>query len=127
MTVSRRTRSKYGNKKVEEDGYTFDSTAENKFYHQVKSEMQDGNIIEFDLHPRLEILPSLKKFGRTIRPASYSPDFCLTYGDGRIEYVEVKGHKAIISEASGLRMKVFEHAHIDKRLRLWTPKTGFLT
>jgi hypothetical protein len=50
-------RSKYGNRKVTLDGYTFDSQAESRRYLVLRAELAAGEIIDLEVHPgyRLEI------------------------------------------------------------------------
>lgn len=127
MTVSKRARrGKYNNHPMEVDGYRFDSEAEIAFYRLVRDMVSRGEVVRFEVHPRYVIVPTQKKFGSTIRQATYSPDFYLLYADGSEEWIEVKGSRGIISDDSRLKMKVFNHMYPLRKLRIWTPKNGFL-
>ncbi|WP_423249633.1 DUF1064 domain-containing protein [Bacillus thuringiensis] len=58
----------------------------------------------------------------------FTPDFKVTYADGRVEVVDVKGHKKAINEGFPLRKKLWEYVNKqelivviwDKELGEWT-------
>jgi hypothetical protein len=79
-------RSKYGNKRTELDGYTFDSLAEAKRYQQLKFLLGAKAITDLKIHPRYEIIVNSLKVGY------YEADF--EYKDKNCIWVEdVKGFK----------------------------------
>lgn len=83
-------RSKYGNKKVQIDGYTFDSLKEGGYYQQLKLQKRAGAIADFKVHERITLIPAFKSCGERVRAMSYIPDF-IVYGFGYTEFVDVKG------------------------------------
>lgn len=89
--TKRRTRSKYGNKKVKIDGYTFDSKAEALFYSELKIRQKTGEILFFRVQPRYRLLDGFEKDGKKHRPIDYIADFEIHHKDGSIEVVDVKG------------------------------------
>src|SRR5690625_2294015 len=87
----RRNRSKYGNRKVEIDGLTFDSKAEALYYSELKLRQRAGEIQSFKLQPRYRLLDGFEKHGKKHRPIDYVADFEVHHKDGSIEVVDVKG------------------------------------
>jgi len=84
--------NKYNNKKPLVDGIRFDSKKEAKFYKDLKLKMAAGEIKEFELQPKF-ILLEKEKDRVTGRGIKYIADFKITYSDGSVEVVDVKGHK----------------------------------
>lgn len=60
---------KYGNKKVDEDGYTFDSKAEHREYRGLKLRQRAGLIEDLTVHPKWDLIVNGVKVG------TYSADF----------------------------------------------------
>jgi hypothetical protein len=60
---------KYGNKKVEEDGYTFDSKAEHREYRGLKLRLRAGLIEDLTVHPKFDLTVNGVKVG------TYTADF----------------------------------------------------
>jgi hypothetical protein len=108
--------SKYGNKKVEIDGYKFDGIAESKYFVQLKWLKQAKQIKDFKLQPCFLLLESYKKNGKTIRKTEYVADFEIHNLDGSIEIVDVKGVETPIFK---LKKKMFE-ARYDYSLKVVT-------
>lgn len=98
--------NKYRAKKIELDGYKFDSKAEAAYYYQLKTLKQ-----EFKVHERFQICPSFKLHGKTYRSRSYTPDFSIYDGDELLSVIDVKGGKATLTTDSKLRMVLFMHEH----------------
>lgn len=99
-------------KKVIYDGINFDSQSEMNYYKYLKSR-DDVSHIEchpsFTLIPSFEIKSSITKNGKSKKSAmKFTPDFRITYSDGRIEVVDVKGHKKAINEGFPIRKKLWE-------------------
>jgi hypothetical protein len=84
--------NKYNNKKPLVDGIRFDSKKEAKFYKDLKLQMAAGEIKEFELQPQFVLLEK-DKDRVTGRGIKYIADFKITYADGSVEIVDVKGHK----------------------------------
>lgn len=84
--------NKYNNKKPFVDGIRFDSKKEAKFYKDLKLQMAAGEIKEFELQPKFVLLEK-EKDRVTGRGIKYIADFKITYADGSVEVIDVKGHK----------------------------------
>ncbi len=84
--------TKLGNKKQQEDGYTFDSKAELRRYRELKQLQQAGQIAGLIVHgPTYELQPAFRdREGTHHRAITYTPDF--TYVEHGIPVSEdVKG------------------------------------
>lgn len=117
--------SKYRNKKTVLDGITFDSKAEADYYHTLKIFKMAGEVKEIELQPKFILQPGFWKCCgavhmvktvkercpscglkmRKIQPLTYSADFKVTWKDGRIEVVDVKGME---TKAFKDKRKMFE-------------------
>ncbi len=93
MLAARPKRSKYGAKKVQLEGRTFDSKAEAARYAQLKLLERAGEITELVLQPKFELAPSIKYSGSTrATPAlRYFGDFSYLDRSGRYVCEDVKG------------------------------------
>jgi hypothetical protein len=95
---------KYGNRKVEFDGYTFDSQAEAKRYKQLLLLNEGGLIEDLEVPPTYELQPSFRdKRGRKHRAIVYIGDF---------RYIEVIDPqsimgRAVVEDTKGARTKEF--------------------
>ncbi|WP_096201912.1 DUF1064 domain-containing protein [Bacillus sp. FJAT-45350] len=98
--------NKYGNKKVVLDGHRFDSKKEAHYYAELKLRKMAGEVTAIELQPTFELQPTYKKNGKTIRAIKYVADFRVTYSDGRVEIVDVKGKK---TKEYLLKKKLFEY------------------
>lgn len=103
---AKKPRSKYGNKKVEQDGHKFDSIAEMKYYNQLKWLKQAKQIKGFKLQPRYLLQEGFKKNGKTFRKIDYVADFEVYKLDGAVEVIDVKG--APLTETFKIKRKLFE-------------------
>jgi hypothetical protein len=84
--------AKYKNKKITVDGHNFDSETEARFYEKLKSLKALGEVAEFYLQPKFELLPKFQtKDGENIRAMTYTADFKIIYPDGSEEIVDIKG------------------------------------
>jgi hypothetical protein len=99
-------RSKYGNRKVKYDGYTFDSLAERDRYIQLRFMEQEGEITALCVHPRYELIAAYEKNERKIRAAHYEADFeYRSNDDGTLIIEDVKGVQTAVFK---LKRKLFE-------------------
>jgi len=80
--------SKYGSKRVVEDGINFHSIKERNFYLRLKLEQKEGELKFFLLQ-----VPFLLPGG-----VRYLLDFLVVRVDGSIEYIDVKGFMTPISK-----------------------------
>lgn len=99
--------SKYGNRKTEINGITFDSKHEAMRYVELKYLERTGEIKDLQLQRRFTLLGAQKdKEGKVIeRPLTYVADFC---------YKNRKG-ETVVEDAKGFRTDVFR---IKKKLML---------
>lgn len=68
--------SKYGNKKWELDGKTFDSQREARRYQELRWMLRQGLITDLRLQVPFELIPSQKRDGKVVeRPVTYIADF----------------------------------------------------
>jgi hypothetical protein len=100
--------SKYGNNKIIVDGITFDSKEEAKYYEYLKDRKAKGEILNFELQPKYELLPAFTKHGKKYRPITYAPDFLIYHNDGTDELIDVKG---MSTQQGELRRKMFDHKY----------------
>lgn len=105
---------KYGAKRTEVDGISFDSKAESRYYQQLKLLLRSGEIIDIILQPKFNLLPSYTKNGHKIRGIDYVADFLVTYKDGRKEIIDVKGAKTDVYK---VKKKWFEHKYPDLTIK----------
>ena len=129
--------AKYHNKKTVIDGITFDSQAEARYYLQLKMLKQAGEVAVMECHPKFELLESYRKCcgrlytgyeykkittcrhcGKTmpvVHAITYSADFRVTYADGRVEVVDVKGMEP---RAFQMRKKLLEYRYPEITLKV---------
>lgn len=85
-------RNKYNNRRVEADGFGFDSKAEYRRYVQLKTLADAGEIGLLTVHPRFELLaPFTDAYGRKHRGITYEADFSYVDGEGQSVAEDVKG------------------------------------
>lgn len=99
--------SKYGNSKVEIDGFLFDSSKEAKHYSKLKLLKKSGQIRDFERQFKFEIVVN------DIHIANYFLDFKVIHNDGKIEYIDIKGQDAktqkwITTDVFQLKKKLVE-------------------
>ena len=106
-------KNKYHAHKFTVYGITFDSRREAAEYLKYRDMLNKGEIMKLELQPEFELLPTFKSFGKTQRGVKYTPDFLLTYPDGRKVAVEVKGYR---TTDYILRAKMFRWKYKDIEL-----------
>lgn len=100
---------KYHNKKVEYDGYTFDSIREKNYYIKLKLLEKAGKIKELELQKEYELQPSFKLNNKTSRKITYRADFTYkTTEDDKLHVVDVKGFRTDVYK---LKKKLFEYKY----------------
>lgn len=100
------SKAKYGNKKVVNDGITFDSKMEAKYYGHLKLLQAQGIVTSFELQPKFVLLPKFEKNGKKYREIGYTADFMVHYADGHSEVVDIKG---MVTQQFELRKKLFDY------------------
>ena len=95
-------RNKYGNKKTEMDGITFDSKREAKRYAELNL-LQRGKVIsDLQLQVEFQLIEPMRIAGKHYRAIIYRADF-----------VYMQDGKQVVEDAKGVRTDVFQ---IKKRL-----------
>lgn len=98
--------NKYGAKKVELDGRVFDSKAEARYYERLKLLQMSGVVKSFRTQPEYILQEKYRNAEGKARAAiKYTADFEVTYSDGHVEVVDVKG---MASRDFSLRLRLFE-------------------
>lgn len=107
----------YNNKKVKVNGILFHSRMESMYYRHLQKLKKKGIVVEVELQPQFILLPTIQKSKRKFLKISYKADFKVTYADGRVDIVDVKG-KA--DKVFRLKRKMFEAFYPDLELSVVT-------
>lgn len=113
--------SKYRSKKVELDGYIFDSKKESSVYLDLKAALARGEIKKLELQRRFELIPNqtekvivTTKKGKKIekntvvaRAIDYVADFWIEYPDGEIAVIDCKGWKTEVYKIKCKMLRYF--------------------
>jgi hypothetical protein len=103
-------------KKVEADGYKFDSEMEYQYYLELKQRSLAGTIKDLEIHPLFELQPSFTKANKTWKPIHYEADF--KFFDllvGTIRIVDVKG---MVLPDFEIHRKMFEFKYPEYNLEV---------
>lgn len=100
------SKKKYKNKEIVVDGFKFDSKAESEFYELLKIKKAAGEIVDFTLQPKFEIIPGFMFEKKKIRATHYVADFEVTHVGGHVEIVDVKT-PATITPLFKVKKKLF--------------------
>lgn len=74
------------------DGITFDSEMEMRFYRDFCiPKLEDGSLTQVELQVPYELQSKFRRNGLLVRAIEYVADFVLTYDDGHIQVVDIKG------------------------------------
>lgn len=107
----------YNNKKARYDGILFHSKMESMYYRRLQGLKKKGIVVEVELQPQFILLPTIHKSKRKFLQTKYIADFKVTYADGRIEIVDVKGKQDKVFQ---LKRKMFEFFYPDLELSVVT-------
>lgn len=104
---------KYGAKKIEINGYTFDSIMEGLYYLHLLDEQGEGIVTDFDRQVTFELQPKFRDefSGKTVRAITYIADFVVHTSDGKEYIIDVKGQE---TPEFKLKRKLFEYKYRDK-------------
>ena len=102
------TWNKYGYRKTELDGHTFDSKLEADRYIELRLLEKSGVIKDLKLQQEFELIPAYKKNGRTVRAAKYVADFTYFTAGGEFIVEDTKGQR---TEGYRLKKKLFEYKY----------------
>lgn len=100
--------SKYGNRRVKVDGYTFDSAAEHRRYCDLKLLAEAGEISELIVHPQYDLIVNGCKIGR------YVADFEYLAPTGRWIVEDTKGVKTPIYQLKKKMIKAIYNIDIEE-------------
>ena len=93
-TKNARRDSKYGNRKVEVGGITFDSKREARRYLELKAMEAAGEISELRRQVSFELIPSQRIDGKVVeRSCDYIADYCYRDKGGSLVVEDVKGYR----------------------------------
>jgi len=92
---ARDMRTKYGNRRVTEDGYVFDSVAERNHYLGLKRLQLAGDIQQLQVHPRFILQEGFTYRGKRERAIVYEADFAYMEG-GEHVVADVKGARTAV-------------------------------
>lgn len=131
---------KYGNKKVYFNEYTnqtfeeytfkklvekkeidinnfvkFDSIQECNYYKDLLILVKVGEIKHIELQPKFTLIPRFEKDGMIISAITYTADFKVSYSNGKVEVIDVKG---MVTNEFKTRWKLFEYKYPDMSLRV---------
>ena len=100
--------NKWKNKPTTIDGITFDSKKEAEYYCELKLLKRAGLVKDFEMQVPYQLQPGYKRDGRAVRAITYVADFRITYPDGHVEVVDVKGAK---TEVYKIKKKILLYLH----------------
>lgn len=104
---------KYGNKKTEVDGITFDSQAEARRYKALKLLERAGEIQSLELQPVYELVPSVTLYGRKRTAVRYKADFRYIH-NGQTVVEDVKGMRTPVYNLKRHLMKAVHNIEIKE-------------
>ena len=105
--------SKYNAKPTRKDGIYFASQIESQYYEHLKQLERAKQIAFFVTQPKYVLQEKYKKNGETIRAINYVADFEVTYPDGRVEIIDVKGKETDVFK---IKKKIFEYRYPGKEI-----------
>ncbi len=100
--------NKYRAVKTTYNGRTYASKAESKWAMFYESELKAGRIKSIEYQPVVELLPRPNR-------VKYVADFLITWADGSVEWIDVKG---MVLPAFILKKKMFAHFYPERKLTI---------
>jgi hypothetical protein len=98
--------SKYNAKKVEIDGFVFDSKVEAMYYLYLKELKEKGEVLDFTMQKEFILQEGyINPEGKKIKPIKYIADFEVLYTDGTRRVIDIKG---MPTPEARLKKKMFE-------------------
>ena len=79
--------NKYNNKKTVYNGFKYDSKKEAEYAFRLDMLIKAKEVLSYDRQVRLNLVVN------DLKVCAYIVDFIVTYPDGTIQYVDVKGYK----------------------------------
>lgn len=111
--LGKKPRNKYKAIRTQADGIWFDSKAEAEYYCALKLMKRAGEVAEIELQPEF----ILQDATETVKPIIYRADFRVTYKDGRVEVIDVKGSKKSLTQVYKLKKKMLLSRYPDINFR----------
>lgn len=110
-------RSKYNARRIEADGYMFDSLSEHRRYEELKLLLREGEIAEIEVHP-VYILQTgfVDGHGKKHRKIDYEAD--LRYVDTHTGLTVVEDVKGIQTPAFKIKYKLLMYRYPDLDFRI---------
>lgn len=106
---------KFNNKKVTFAGHNFDSKAELAYYKKLLRLQAAGRVEAIELQPVFLLQEGFSKNGVEHKPITYIADFKVTYTNGKVDIVDVKG---VETEVFRIKRKLFEKRYTDLHLNI---------
>lgn len=95
-------------KKVDYDGFTFDSEMECEFYKVLKKKEKEGLIFELKRQVPFEVLPEFSVNGKIRKAVNYVADFTFKDKTNKLHVIDVKG---MLTDEFLLKRKMFEYKY----------------
>jgi hypothetical protein len=92
------SRAKYGNRRVEADGYVFDSLREMRRYRELSLLLAAGEIADLEIHPVFELVAGVVLDGRRKPALRYAADF---------SYLDRATDLRVVEDVKGVRTDVY--------------------
>lgn len=110
---------KYGNDRIEIDGWTFDSKAEAARYQALKLLLHTGAIADLRFHPTYELQAAFTDArGLRCGPIRYEADFAYTeISSGRTVVEDVKG-RGVVTAVFRVKEKLFRYRYPELEFRV---------
>jgi hypothetical protein len=114
-------------KKVDADGYKFDSEMEYQYYLELKQRLEDKTIVNLKIHPLFELQPKFNKNGKEWRPLHYEGDF--QFEDLLTSKTRVVDVKGMILPEFEIHRKLFEFKYPQFNLEVlkYSKTTGWVS
>jgi hypothetical protein len=114
-------------KKVDADGYKFDSEMEYQYYLELKQRLEDKTIVNLKIHPLFELQPKFNKNGKEWRPLHYEGDF--QFDDLLTNTTRVVDVKGMILPEFEIHRKMFEYKYPQFNLEVlkYSKTTGWVS
>lgn len=114
-------------KKVEADGYKFDSEMEYNYYLEIKQRLADGTIKNLEIHPVFELQPEFTKAEKKWKAIHYEADF--VFFDNLVNKKRVVDVKGMVLPEFEIHRKMFEYKYKEYNLEVlkYSKTTGWVS
>ncbi len=114
-------------KKVEADGFKFDSEMEYLYYTELKKRLEEKTISNLEIHPKFELQPQFTKAGKTWKPIHYEADF--KFYDQLANQIRIVDVKGMVLPDFEIHRKMFEYTHPQYNLEVlkYSKTTGWVS